>query len=67
LALRKVDRLPAFAAPVGPIEFIGKNLFFSAALRAVAAEGFQALEIGVTGTMLGRGFIRGHGVLLSES
>jgi hypothetical protein len=63
LALCEIDHFPAFAAFVGSIEFIGKNLFFSAAFRTVTGEGFQALEIGVAGAMLGRGLIGGHAVL----
>jgi hypothetical protein len=67
LALREIDQLPAFAALVGSIEFVGKNFFRGAAFRAVAGEGFQTLEIGVTGAMLGRGFIGGHDVLSFNS
>jgi hypothetical protein len=62
LALGEIDGLPAFGALVGPIELVGENFFLGAAFGAVAAERFQAFEVGVAGAMLGGGFIRGHGV-----
>jgi hypothetical protein len=36
----EIDHRPAFAALVGAVEFVGKNLLFRPALLAVAGKGF---------------------------
>jgi hypothetical protein len=61
-AAREIDHGPAFAAFMGPIEFVGKNLLLGPALLAVAGKRFQTLEIGVTRAMLGGSFLVGHGI-----
>jgi hypothetical protein len=50
---------------VRPIKFVRKDFLFLSALRAVAGERFQTLEVGIAGAVLGGGLIRGHGFLLA--
>jgi hypothetical protein len=61
-ALGKIDFLAAFGALVRPVELVGEDFLFGAALRALATEGFKVFEIGKTWTMLR---CRGHDNLLS--
>jgi hypothetical protein len=50
--LGEIDFFSAGAASVNPVEFIGKNFLFLAALRAGAGKGLQVLELFVSRTML---------------
>jgi hypothetical protein len=51
-ALGEIYLFAAFAAEVRFFEFVRKNFFGFAALRAFACKGFQVLKLLITGTML---------------
>jgi hypothetical protein len=54
-ALGKINGLAAFAAGMGFVEFIGKDLFAFTAFGAFADKRFQVFEGFIAGTMLGGG------------
>ena len=51
-ALGKVDLLTALGACMLSIEFIGKDLFYFPAVRALAAKRFEMFKLFISGTML---------------
>jgi hypothetical protein len=63
-ALGKINGFTASAAGVGPIKFIRKYFFFLAAFGTFAGDYLEIFKICIAGTMLRRGNIIRHDILL---